>query len=461
MNGMPTKKFIDLREKHESQVAGLVAELAGNRRPLRVKKKTVSNLFRYEGRDHSAARELDLRAFDKPLYFDEKEQILDVQGLATFESIVDFTLPYGYTPLITPELKHITVGGALVGVGIETNSFRYGFVHDGLLEAEVLLPDGQVVLARPDNEHRQLFYGLANSYGTLGYILRARLKLQRGKPFVRLQTRRFATTGSLLEAMARAADDPKVDYVESLAYSPSELYLTVGKQVQHAQNLQSVYDVMPFYRRISQAGTFDLSLREYLFRYDPEWFWAMSDAAGFNLFRHYAPHSIRSSAFYARFIRRWTAVSAKLAFILSHFNSGEQNLETLIQDWEVPWKQAEALFDYVLEQLDLNGKPLMSAPVQSRFPAALYPIASDKRYFNLGSYNLVRSQLDKPAYYYTKLIDKFCFDHDGIKMLYSSTFLTQAEFDRIYNGLTYRRLKTTYDPHHLLPTLFDKAVKAR
>ena len=32
---------------------------------------------------------------------------------------------------MAPELKHITVGGATVGIGIESTCFRYGFVPKG------------------------------------------------------------------------------------------------------------------------------------------------------------------------------------------------------------------------------------------------------------------------------------------------------------------------------------------
>ena len=33
-------------------------------------------------------------------------------------------------PAVVPQLKSITLGGAVAGVGIEATSFRYGLVHD-------------------------------------------------------------------------------------------------------------------------------------------------------------------------------------------------------------------------------------------------------------------------------------------------------------------------------------------
>ena len=47
---------------------------------------------------------------------------------------------------MVPQLKTITIGGAVAGVGIEASSFSYGLVHDTMLELEVLLGDGSVVV---------------------------------------------------------------------------------------------------------------------------------------------------------------------------------------------------------------------------------------------------------------------------------------------------------------------------
>ena len=44
-------------------------------------------------------------------------------------------------------------------------------------------------------------------------------------------------------------------------------------------------------------------------------------------------------------------------------------------------------------------------------------------------------------------------------MLYSSSFMSEAEFDRIYNGDAYRVLKAKYDPDSVFPTLYEKCVQ--
>jgi len=115
--------------------------------------------------------------FDRVLGVDVTGRRLDVEGLATYETIVDATLRQGLLPTVTPEPKRITLGGATVGIGIESTCVRHGFVDKGLLRAVVLLPHGDVVLCDPKGPHADLCAALPNSYGTLGYILRAEIDL--------------------------------------------------------------------------------------------------------------------------------------------------------------------------------------------------------------------------------------------------------------------------------------------
>ena len=178
-------------ETYAANTARLTRNWQGGPGPLRLKKSTISNLFRYQPRG-AAARRLSLGEFNHVLGIDKATHTVEVEGLTTYETVVRYCLEHGFLPLVAPELKHITVGGATVGIGIESTSYRYGFVHDGLREADVLLPEGTIVTARADNERQDLFDALPNSYGTLGYILRATIALHRAGPYVICTSRNSA-----------------------------------------------------------------------------------------------------------------------------------------------------------------------------------------------------------------------------------------------------------------------------
>ena len=158
-------------------------------RPVRLAKKT-SNLFRT--RREAAAERLDVRRLCRVIEIDPERRVAEVEGMTTFEDFADAALSKGLRPPVVPELKTITIGGAVSGVGIEASSFRYGLVHETVEEMEILCGDGTIRICRPDNENADLFHAVPNSYGTLGYILRLRVKLLPASPFVRLTHRRFA-----------------------------------------------------------------------------------------------------------------------------------------------------------------------------------------------------------------------------------------------------------------------------
>src|SRR5438270_4822404 len=198
--------------------------------PVRLRKRT-SNLFRPRDR---AASPLDADCFSGVLSVDVERRTADVGGMTTYEDLVDATLPHGLMPLVVPQLKTITLGGAVTGLGIESSSFRNGCPHESVLEMDVLTGAGEVVTARPDNEHRDLFFGFPNSYGSLGYALRIRIELEPVRPFVHVVHERFDNADKLTDRLTQLCADGAVsaerpDFLDGTAFSPDEMYLTIGR----------------------------------------------------------------------------------------------------------------------------------------------------------------------------------------------------------------------------------------
>jgi FAD/FMN-containing dehydrogenase len=187
--------------------------------------------------------------------------------------LADATLRQGVMPCVVPQLKSITIGGAASGVGIESSSFKYGLVHETLLELEVLLGDGSVVIATPDNEHRDLFFGFPNSYGTLGYALRVKAKAIPVKPFVALTHIRHSDRAAYfrqLDELCRAAD---IDFIDGSVFSPNELYITLGSFVDDAPYTSDYTFENMYFRSIQTRDTDYLTTAGYLWRWDTDWFW--------------------------------------------------------------------------------------------------------------------------------------------------------------------------------------------
>ena len=438
-----------MHSPYQQRLAHLKATLRDAQPPFRLKKGTTSNLFRYTPRT-SQSNSISLADFHHVLHINTQAMTAEVEGLTTIETVVDATLAHGLLPKVSPELKHITIGGATVGIGIESSCAHHGFVHDMLLEVDVLLGDGRIVTCRADNEYADLFHALPNSYGSLGYILRAVMQLIPAKPFVKVTNKRYHNSRDYLAAMKHAVAE-KCEFVEGLFFNKDELYLTTAELVDEAPKTVNIFRTV-YYKLLRADTTLHLRTKDYIFRYDPDWFWNVPETGFYKWFRKFAPIPLRSSKFYNRYCavkNRW----------LERFNlNKDDGTEQLIQDWEVPWDQAQALIDFALDKVDLHDQPWVALPLRTPRKPTLYPVEANTLYFNLGCYCLTQRPRDDTPFYYTKIMDRQCFDLGGLKMLYSSTFVDEAEFNQIYNGNAYAALKQKYDPQGFLPTLQTKAL---
>ncbi|MFB4317896.1 FAD-binding oxidoreductase [Actinomadura sp. 21ATH] len=427
--------------------------------PVRLAKRT-SNLFRW--RDPSAAPGLDVSGFDHVLNVDPEARTAEVQGMTTYEDLVDATLPHGLMPTVVPQLKTITLGGAVTGLGIESTSFRLGLPHEAVLEMDVLTGDGRIVTATPDNEHKDLFYGFPNSYGTLGYALRLKIRLVPVKPYVRLRHLRFNDAGALAEAMAEITETgvyegDTVDFLDGTVFSGREQYITIGMFDDEAPYTSDYTGQEIYYRSIQRRSTDFLTVRDYIWRWDTDWFWC-SGAFGVQnpVVRRLWPDKAKRSDVYRKLVaydRRYQLVARVDRW------RGQRPREDVIQDIEVPVERLPEFLDFFHDKVGMS--PIWLCPLRARERWPLYPLEPGRTYVNAGFWGTVRIPPGQIPEYHNRLIERRVAALDGHKSLYSTAFYSRDEFWRYYDGETYRRLKESYDPGTRLLDLYDKCVRGR
>jgi FAD/FMN-containing dehydrogenase len=427
--------------------------------PVRLAKKT-SNLFRF--REDSSAPGLDVSGFDQVLHVDPETRTADVQGMITYEALVDATLPYGLMPTVVPQLKTITLGGAVTGLGIESSSFRSGLPHEAVVGMEIITGDGRLVTATRENEHRELFYGFANSYGTLGYALRLTIELEPVKPYVWLRHVRYSSAAECATAIAEItaagshAGEP-VDFMDGTVFGPDELYLTLGTFADTAPYISDYTGRGIYYRSIQQRSVDFLTVRDYLWRWDTDWFWC-SGAFGLSnpSVRRLWPDKAKRSDVY----RRLVALDKRGQFSarLDRWR-GKPPREDVIQDIEVPVGRLAEFLDFFHDKVGIS--PVWLCPLVTRETWPLYPLPQGDVYVNVGFWASMALPPGKIPEYRNRLIERKVAALDGHKSLYSTSFYTKEEFWQHYDGDTYGRLKEMYDPDARLLDLYDKCVRGR
>src|SRR5215831_5246276 len=307
--------------RHQAAVAAISRAYAAlpPGSPVRLAKRT-SNLFRFRdpppgqtarSRDRApgtATGGLDVSAFTRVLHVDPRARLAVAGGMTTYEDLADATLRHGLMPLVVPQLKTITLGGAVTGLGIESSSLRSGMPHESVTEMEILTGDGRVVTASNVNEHAALYRGFPNSYGTLGYALSLTIELEPAAPYVHLRHFRFGTPEACMEAVAQIAQDGglsghRADFVDGTVFGLDEMYLTVGAFSDVGPWLSDYTRERIYYRSIRGPKEDFLTIRDYLWRWDTDWFWC-SRAFGVQnpVIRRAWPRRYRRSDVYRRLV---------------------------------------------------------------------------------------------------------------------------------------------------------------
>ena len=263
--------------KRHSLSQALKSARAAEAGPVALAKET-SNLFR--DREAAQRRRLDVRGFNQVLSI--ADGTVEAEGMIPYEDLTAACLAQGVMPAVVPQLKTITLGGAVAGVGIESSSHREGLVHDTMLELDVLLGDGRIVSCSADNAHADLFFGFPNSYGTLGYALRVKAKTIPVKPFVRLEHRRFSDPAQYFVELQKLLEAREADFVDGTVFSPQQLYITLGRFSDSAPYTSDYTYEKIYYRSIAEKREDYLTAHDYLWRWDTDWFWCSKNVLAQN-----------------------------------------------------------------------------------------------------------------------------------------------------------------------------------
>ena len=442
---------------HADRIARLRAELAvaGDAAGIGLAKRT-SNLFRDRARP--SLPKIDVAEFAEVIRIDADAGIVEAEGMIPYVALADATLAHGLLPAVVPQLKSITLGGAVAGVGIESSSFRYGLVHDTVAALDVLTPDGRIVHCTPDNEHRDLFFGFPNSYGTLGYALAVTARTVPARRYVQLEHVRHTDAAACFAEIARRCADGRLDFLDGTVFAPDEMYLTLGRFVDDAPWVSDYTYEHVYYQSIRKRSIDYLTARDYVWRWDTDWFWCSKNVgAQHPLVRRLLGRKRLNSITYQR-IMRWNARWG-VTRVLDRLRG--MHAESVIQDVDIPVDRAAEFLDFLHREVGIL--PVWLCPIRGPDPARrfpLYPLRPAIVYINFGFWDVVTSPEARPEGFVNRRIERKVAALSGIKSLYSDSFYSEDEFWSAYDRDAYTALKSRYDPGGTRPDLYAKCVRA-
>merc|ERR1719483_100763 len=341
----------------------------------------------------------------------------------------------GVTLPVVPELDQLTIGGLLMGGGIESTSHKYGLLHDTCVEYHLVTADGEVTVATEDNENKDVFETLPMSYGTLGFIVLAKLKLVRFKPFIRLV---YYATNSLDETTSVFERETKKsvnnDSVEGIAYSRDRAVIMTGTFIEKEEvEWDKVHRMGLWYKQ-----WFYLYVQTFLERKETgPWveyvptlhFHQRHNKPCFWLSDHWVPWAMGPIA---RFLTGWALPmnTQLLQLLRDTFIGGEMADNSVLQDFILPLKELKDGVD--LSDVTTGIYPLWMVP--AALDVRSFGGEKDEIFVDLGVYGFSEKASFAGKEETLRKFELFTIERKGFQALYAETLMSYEEFLTMFSG---------------------------
>jgi FAD/FMN-containing dehydrogenase len=446
-------------DRHARKVARIAAQVRAhdNGRPLSLRKRGVSHQVPKANDLRHKDDKIDISDLNEILEIDPERRICVAESGVTFVDLVDATLAHGLVPIVVPELKTITIGGAVAGCSIESMSFVHGGFHDTCVEYEVIAATGDILTATPDNEHKLVFQMVHGAFGTLGILAKLVFRLVPAKRYVRLVHEKYATVEAYVDAiqrhasaggeappadgsMTRGARD--VDFIDGIIHSPTQYVLCTGRFVDSAP-YTSRYDWLAVYYQSTAKRTEDyLTTPDYFFRYDR------------------GVTNVRPKSFVGRLLfgkllasTQWLWLGNKLHWLL------RKDRPTVTLDVFVPVSKVPEFLAW--HERELGHYPLWCVPYRrvhdyEWLADSYWGNLSDGMFLDLAIYGM-RQKGPRNVH---RMVEEKLRELGGIKTLIAHNYYGEDEFWSIWNKRNYDTVKAVVDPKNLFRDLYTKTCVA-
>ncbi|KAJ8388495.1 hypothetical protein AAFF_G00133710 [Aldrovandia affinis] len=359
------------------------------------------------------------------LEVDTKRRVLRVEPLANMGQVTALLNSIGWTLPVLPELDDLTVGGLIMGTGIESSSHIYGLFQHICVAYELVLADGSLVRCTA-KENTDLFYAVPWSCGTLGFLVAAEIRIIPARAWVKMTYEPVRGLEAICQRFAQESANKENQFVEGLQYSVDEAVIMTGVMTDEAEpdkvNRIGLYFKPWFFKHVecflteNRSAVEYIPLRHYYHRHTRSIFWELQDIIPFG----------NNPLF--RYLFGWM-VPPKISLL--KLTQGETirrlyEQHHVVQDMLVPMKHMQNAISCFHN--DIHVYPLWLCP------------------FVLPS---------QPG-----MLEKFVREVHGFQMLYADVYMDRQEFWDMFDGSLYHKLREELDCKAAFPEVYDKICKA-
>jgi len=391
------------------------------------------------------------------LEIDTEERTVRCEPLVTMGQLTHTLDRLGWTIPILPELDDLTVGGLVMGTGIETSSHKYGLFQHICLSYELVQADGSVVECSVDSDP-DLFYAVPWSYGTLGFLVSVKIKIIPSKRFVKLNYIPTNSVETMLEVFERETERSDAsDFVECLVFSSTHSVVMTGDMVDSCEpgklNEIGCWYKPWFFKHVenflgSGESTEYIPLRDYYHRHSRSIFWEIQDIIPFG----------NNVVF--RYLLGWLIPPKVSLLKLTQGKTLKRLYETqhMIQDMLVPiedLKKSLEVFDTEVAIYPIWLCPFKLPPN----PGMLNSKSSkEKMFVDVGVYGVPKRD-GFEVVSVTRKIEEFVRSVNGFQMMYADSYMSLDEFRQMFDHTLYDMMRKRLNCEGNFPEVFQKVNK--
>ncbi|XP_068599860.1 delta(24)-sterol reductase [Brachionichthys hirsutus] len=392
------------------------------------------------------------------LEVDTKRQVVRVEPLANMGQVSALLNSIGWTLPVLPELDDLTVGGLVMGTGVESSSHIYGLFQHTCVAFELVVSDGSLVRCTED-ENSDLFHAVPWSCGTLGFLVAAEIKIVPAKPWVKLRYEPVRGLENICQRFTEASENKRNAFVEGIQYTLDTAVIMTGTMSDHAEagkiNRIGLHFQPWFFKHVEgylrggRCGVEYVPLRQYYHRHTRSLFWELQDIIPFG----------NNPLF--RWLLGWM-VPPKISLL--KLTQGETirrlyEQHHVVQDMLVPMRHLQPAIKSFHQHI--NVYPLWLCPfLLPPGKGMVHPKGQEEElYVDVGAYGEPRVKHFE-ANASVRQLEKFVRDVHGFQMLYADVYMTREEFWQMFDGRLYHRLREELGCEDAFPEVFDKICKS-
>jgi hypothetical protein len=427
---------------HEKKLKRIVEQLKKHdkTKPVSLKKKAVSHEVPNPSDKRFSDDKIDISDLNEIIKIDSKKKICIAEPGVTFVDLVEKTMKHNLVPIIVPELKTITIGGAVAGCSIESMSYKYGGFHDTCLEYEVITADGEILKCTPA-KNKLVFQMMHGTFGTLGIITKLKFKLIPAKKFVKIVYEKYSNLEDYKKAIWNHYQKKDVDFMDGIIHSPTEYVLSLANFVDKAPYSHS-YDWMRIYYLSTKERREDyLKTPDYFFRYNKG-------------VTNVMPKSFLGRLLFGKFTDSTTILKLTQKF---HIFIPARKIPVTV-DTFIPFSKINNFIGWY--EKEINFFPLWCVPYNlvreyEWISKKLLAKTKDRFFLDIAIYGMKKR--DDKDYY--SMIEKELIKIGGLKTLISTNNYSQKEFWNLWNKKNYEIVKKKTDPNNIFRDLYIKTCK--